>query len=168
MELYVARHGPAAERNPRRWPEDDDRPLTREGVRVTRKAAKGFLSVAPNVDRILSSPAARALATARIFHDAMEDPPEVETEGLLGPGSPAAPVLLHLRRISRAKSRILVVGHEPTLGELIGLALVGEGVSLVRLTKAGSAMVEFPKAVVPGGGRLEWLLTRKQSVALGG
>ena len=56
----------------------------------------------------------------------------------------------------------MIVGHEPTLAEFVGLALTGEGVSVIRLTKGGAACLEFPSAVRPGSGRLLWLLTRKQ------
>ena len=166
MELILFRHGPAAERDARRWPDDDVRPLTPEGVRATRRAARGLARIAGRVDRLYTSPALRAHRTAQLLASELDDgtgPAELEE---LAPGGPAPLVLERIRRGHRVGARIVLVGHEPTLGELIGLALVGEAISVTRLAKAGAAAMEFPRAAVPGGGRLDWLLTRKQLVRL--
>ena len=66
----------------------------------------------------------------------------------------------------RGIASMLFVGHEPTLGEAVALGLTGEAVTLVRLSRAGAAALEFSGAVVPGGATLGWLLTRKQLMAL--
>jgi hypothetical protein len=42
------------------------------------------------------------------------------------------------------------------------MALVGDGISVVRLTRGGAACLDFPGGVAPGAGRLVWLFTRKQ------
>jgi phosphohistidine phosphatase len=168
VELVILRHGPAADRSPRKWPNDDDRPLTPDGIRETRRAARGLAALAGEVDRFYSSPAERARRTAEIAHEEWDDPPKLELLEALEPGAPAQPVLAHLNRTAKADGRYLVVGHEPTLGELIGLATTGEAVSLVRLSKSGAASLSFPRQVVPSGATLEWLLTRKQLMRLAG
>jgi phosphohistidine phosphatase SixA len=80
----------------------------------------------------------------------------------LRPGTPAVSILARLNREKARAKEVVVVGHEPTLGELVGLSLTGDAVSVVRLAKAGAAAIEFDRAAVPSGGRLAWLLTRKQ------
>jgi phosphohistidine phosphatase len=163
MHLYLVRHGPAAPRDPRRWPDDMARPLTPEGVRKTRSAAAGFAREVPHVDRLLSSPARRAHQTAKLFGTAFDPPPGIELWEDLGPGSPPAPILEKLRRTTRSLgAHVMVVGHQPGLEQLIGLALTGDGVPLSRFSKAGAASLEFPRAIRPGGARLEWLVTRSQ------
>lgn len=160
------RHGPAAERDPHRWANDDERPLTAEGSRAMKQAARGFAGLIDPPDRILSSPAARARRTAEILHDQLEDPPEIEYLEELAPGASAPAVLAQVHDGARPRSRWILVGHEPTLGELVGLAVIGEAVSPLRLTKGGAVELEFSRDMVPGGARLNWLLTRKQLMAL--
>jgi len=166
VDLYVFRHGPAEERDPTRWRDDAQRPLTEEGVRETRRAAKGFVRIVGGVDRIVSSPALRALATAKILSESLEVPRKVEVYEPIEPGAPASSVIEKARDDGRGIASMLFVGHEPTLGEAVALGLTGEAVTLVRLSRAGAAALEFSGAVVPGGATLGWLLTRKQLMAL--
>ena len=45
MEVVLVRHAIAAERDPSRWPDDRERPLTRQGEERMRRAAKGLAKV---------------------------------------------------------------------------------------------------------------------------
>jgi len=162
VRVVVVRHGPAEERDPVRWPNDDRRPLSVKGRVQTRKAAKGLARVTSPVDRIASSAAARATTTDEIVHDALPRPPRLETWAELAPGNLPNPIFDKLRRSLHPGQEVVLVGHEPTLAEFIGMALLGDGVSVVHLTKGGAACLEFPTGVRPGAGRLVWLLTRKQ------
>ncbi len=162
VRVVVVRHGPAEERDPVRWPNDDRRPLTSKGRVQTRRAAKGLARVTSPVDRLASSEAARAVTTAEIVHDALPSPPRLETWPELAPGNLPNPIFDKLRRSLHPGQEAVLIGHEPTLAEFIGMALLGDGVSVVRLTKGGAACLEFPSGVRPGAGRLVWLLTRKQ------
>lgn len=162
VRIVLVRHGPAVGRDPARWPNDARRPLTSKGRAQTRRAARGLAHVTAPVDRVVSSAAERALATARLVRSALEDPPEIETWPELSPGNLPNPIFDRLRRSAHPNEEVVLVGHEPTLAEFIGLALVGDDVSLVHLTKGGAACLEFPEGVRPGAGRLVWLLTRKQ------
>ena len=167
MDLFLFRHGPSEERDPRRWPDDADRPLSATGERETRDAARGLVRVADAVDRIISSPAERARRTAEIIRGEWENAPAVQFWPEAEPGATAAPVLNRLRSVRGAKGKVLVVGHEPTLSQLVGYSLVGDEVSFARLSKAGGAALEFSREPVPGGARLNWLLSRKQLIELG-
>lgn len=161
MELLLIRHGPSEGRNPRRWPTDDDRPLSAVGVKESEAAARGLARLASKVQAMASSPAERAFATAVIFQRALEVPGRIDRWPELAPESPASPVLARVARESRRTPSLALVSHEPIVSELVGLALTGEAVSLVHFARAGAALVEFEAAVRPGAGRLEWLMPRR-------
>jgi len=162
VRVVVVRHGPAEDRDPIRWPNDERRPLTEKGRVQTRRAAKGLARVADPVHRLASSAADRAMATAEMVRQALDDPPSLERWPELAPGNLADPLFVRLRKSARPGQEVVLVGHDPTLAEFVGLALTGDGVPLVRLTKGGAACLEFPGSVKPGAARLVWLLTRKQ------
>jgi len=169
MRLVLLRHAPAEARDPRRWPDDARRPLTSAGRRAAREVTEGLRAVGVRPDRIVTSPAVRAAATARIL-----------AAGQLGEGGPSPeiwPELLYdraatdgldrLAREPRGGGTVVAVGHEPSLGQLVGLLLLGEGISPIRLKRGGAALIEVPGRVGPSAGRLEWAMTRRQLTGLG-
>jgi phosphohistidine phosphatase len=166
MDIVIVRHGPAADRDPSQWPDDERRPLTPEGSHATRRAAKGLASLHPTVDKVVTSPAVRARATAEIFREVLKVDGELESWEELEPDGAPGPILERLQRWSRRRG-ILVVGHEPTLGEFLGLAVTGESVPITRFSKAGAAQITFPKEPRPGAAEIGWVLTRKQLERLG-
>src|SRR5258707_10153879 len=90
MDLYLVRHGIAYEPDPAKWPDDKDRPLTPEGEKKFRQAARGLRELVPSVSVVLSSPWARAWRTAEILEKEAHWPAPV-AGGALGSGrSPAA------------------------------------------------------------------------------
>jgi phosphohistidine phosphatase len=167
IRLVVLRHGPAAERDPIRWPDDSKRPLTPEGAAGTRRAAKGLARSLGKVDRLITSEAVRCRVTAELVRAALDHSPRIEAWKELGPGLLAPPIFARLAREVRSNQQVLLVGHEPTLAEFLGVALVGEGTPFVRLGKGAAACLDFPRGVRPGAGVLRWLATRKQLAQLG-
>lgn len=163
--VILLRHGPSEDPDPRRWPDDDRRPLTAEGVSAIREAVRALARWIGPVGTLASSPAERARATAEILRGSLASGPELESWPELAPGRPPGPILDRLARALRRGGEVVLVGHNPTLSELVGLALVGEEVALARLTRGGAVCLEFPEALRPTGGRLLWLVTRKQLVA---
>jgi phosphohistidine phosphatase len=162
VRVVVVRHGPAEPRNPARWPNDDRRPLTSKGKTQTRRAARGLARLASPADRVVTSSADRASKTAELVAGALSDAPRLETWPELAPGNLPDPIFQKLRRSVRPGQEVVLVGHDPTLAEFVGMALIGDGVSVVRLTRGGAACLDFPTGVKPGAGRLVWLFTRKQ------
>jgi phosphohistidine phosphatase len=162
VRLVVVRHGPAVERDPSRWPDDSQRPLTAEGAAQTRKAARGLVRYIGKADRILTSGAVRCRATTNLLRAAMGKPPPVEVWKELGPGLLAPPLFRRLARTTRSGQQVVIVGHEPTLTEFIGIGLIGEGTPFIRMGKGAALCVEFPRGVRPGAGVLLWMATRKQ------
>lgn len=164
MELFVLRHGPAESRDPARWANDELRPLTVDGERETDRAARGLAGLLGEVDRIVSSPAVRARRTAEILRERLQRRTPLVEWPELRPDSEAAPILA---RAAQAGGRLVLVGHEPTLGELVGYGLTGEATRLLRLSRAGAAALVFPARPVPGAAQLDWAVSRSMLVALG-
>lgn len=162
IDLYLFRHGPAESRDPLRWPEDDERPLSADGVKQTKRAAKGLARLDFSIAQVISSPAHRARQTAEIVREALGDQRSLELWEELAPDSPSAPILARVSRLGKRADRVLLVGHEPMMSELVGLALTGEAVSFVHFARAGAAGLSFPRSLAPGAGELSWLLTRRQ------
>jgi phosphohistidine phosphatase len=125
MELLILRHAIAFARDPKRWPEDGERPLTLEGVKRARRAATGLKRIAQRPALVLTSPLIRARDTAAIFAQASGWPKAIECAALSPGGSPAG-VLEALRQEGGKAACVAVVGHQPHLGRLLALCLGGD------------------------------------------
>ena len=78
IELYLIRHGLAAERG-KDWPDDSKRPLTPEGIARLRKEARGLNAVGVTFDQIVTSPLIRARQTADVFSEELKSRPPIVT-----------------------------------------------------------------------------------------
>lgn len=166
MDLYLVRHAVAFKRDPGRWPNDADRPLTPEGEEDFRAAARGLEDIVPEVEVLLSSPFARAWRTAEILDEETYWPaPRVLPA--LEPEVPSHKVTDALQIYSGAET-LALVGHRPSLHELAAYLLNGSEDGLnIGLKKSGAACIRFEDAPEPGAGKLRWLLTPKILQALG-
>jgi phosphohistidine phosphatase len=117
MDLILWRHADAQDGSP-----DLERPLTAKGRKQAERMAAWLNPRLPRearILRILVSPARRTLQTA----DALGRKYEVVRS--LAPGEDAAH-LLGAAGWPDANGAVLVVGHQPTLGEAMSLLLFGE------------------------------------------
>lgn len=115
MDLILWRHADAQDGSP-----DLERPLTAKGRAQAKLMATWLNHSLPKQARILVSPARRCVQTA----DALER--EYELVPGLAPGEDATH-LLSAAGWPDAKGAVLVIGHQPTLGEAASLLLFGEG-----------------------------------------
>jgi phosphohistidine phosphatase len=142
MDLLIVRHATAFERNPKRWPDDSDRPLSPEGIERARKAATGLKRVLDRPPRLLTSPLARARQTAAILTEFAGWPKAVDCPALVPDESPEA--LLEVLRATPQKV-VAVVGHQPHLGHLIAACLPGAvKPEAFDLKKFGVVHLSFP------------------------
>ena len=156
MELLIVRHARAGERDPEKWPDDRDRPVPPKGARRFRRMARGLARLLPEVDAVWSSPLRRAWQTAEILEKDGGWPAPRELK-ILEPGNTAAEVTEILRRESA--DRMVLVGHEPMLSELITHLTIGPGDrAILELKKGGAALLKFPAGLEAGEGMLLWLL----------
>jgi len=154
-ELYIMRHGLAMTRDVTTAMDDAKRPLTSEGKQKIREIASGLVRAGMDADWIVSSPLVRAVETAEIVADALGSKPPVDCCEALGPGgAPEALITFLAKRPNRR--RVLVVGHEPDLGELAA-RLIGAGRNAnMPLKKGGCCLIIFSEFPPKTPGRLVW------------
>jgi phosphohistidine phosphatase len=157
LELYLIRHGLAAERG-KDWPDDSKRPLTPEGIARLRKSARGLNALGIGFDQIVTSPLVRTRQTADVFAEELKEHPPITTADSLAPAGSSAEVMQEITRHVR-KARVALVGHEPNLGELAA-QLLGARTPL-EFKKGGICRIDFDMLPPKGGGMLRWFLTPK-------
>jgi phosphohistidine phosphatase SixA len=174
--VILFRHGPAGRSDPKRWPDDRDRPLTTDGEKRTRQAAEGLARLLRDEELarvvVWTSPLVRADQTAHRVATALGGGKEVEPQVVTGlaPGGSMRGLLERLTALAQeAKAddlAVVLVGHEPDLGQLAGeLALDPPGP--LPLKKAGACAVAFDGAPRRRAGTLEWFLPPRLLRALG-
>jgi phosphohistidine phosphatase len=157
MDLYIVRHAIAVERGDPAFPDDDERPLTPEGIHKFRLAARGLSELGLKLKRIVSSPLVRARQTAEILRDAVARNVEITLAEELRPETPLPETLAAVSRYS--EQAIAVVGHEPHLSGLTSYLLVGGGdAATIEFKKGAAARLAFPDRPAAGAGTLEWLI----------
>jgi phosphohistidine phosphatase len=157
MEIYILRHGIAAERGTPGYKRDSDRPLTKEGEDKTQQIAEAMVEMGLQFDLILSSPYIRAKDTARIV--AKEVGKEVNLTDFLVPDGSAADLIAEIN--DEKPQRVLLVGHEPDLSRFISLLVTGNGDATIELKKGGFCKLTAQKLSFGQCATLNWLLTPK-------
>jgi phosphohistidine phosphatase len=114
MDLILWRHAEAEPGEP-----DLERALTPKGIKQARRMADWLTGQLPDSCRILVSPARRTLQTAEPLGRKFK----IHTD--LAPGAEAEDVLKAANWPS-GKESVLIVGHQPTLGQVAALLLAGE------------------------------------------
>jgi phosphohistidine phosphatase len=114
MDLILWRHAEAEMTEP-----DLERALTPKGHKQARRMAEWLTTQLPENCRVLVSPARRCLQTV----EPLERKFKVMRE--LAPGADAED-LLRAANWPNAKEAVLIVGHQPTLGQAAALLLTGE------------------------------------------
>jgi phosphohistidine phosphatase len=158
VEVWLLRHAEAQDRAPSG--RDADRSLTEEGAERARRVARGLSALKPSIDAVWSSPYRRARQTAEPA--ARELGIELSETRALEPDRDPGEVLEELRH-GGAES-VLLVGHEPHMGALLGRLVAGPDGPAVPMKKAAVA-----RLVWDGRGRaaLRALLPPKVLEALG-
>lgn len=113
MDLILWRHAEAEDGLP-----DSARKLTGKGVKQAEKMAQWLKPRLPKDCRVIASPTQRTQETAAALTRDFDKRNEV------GPGASAKQVLAAAGWPS-AKGAVVVVGHQPTLGEVAALLLSG-------------------------------------------
>ena len=117
MDLFFLRHGKAVEPGTHGVADDFSRELTPKGIAEMESEAEAFELLAIRPDVILTSPLLRAKQTAEIVARRLGLKKQLIETGLLEPGCD----LDRLRKLlgqHASCARVLLVGHEPDLGEL--------------------------------------------------
>ncbi|HEY8245448.1 MAG TPA: phosphohistidine phosphatase SixA [Casimicrobiaceae bacterium] len=147
MDLILWRHAEAEPGEP-----DLGRRLTSKGLKQAERIAAWLEPRLPDTTRILVSPAARSEQTALALGR------KYKTVDEIAPGASAAAVLA-VAGWPDSREPVLVVGHQPTLGEVAAMLLAGAEASwsikkgavwwLSNRTREGDAGVVLKVAIGP-------------------
>lgn len=148
MEVYLIRHGIAAERGT--YADDEQRPLTKKGFGKTTKVAERLLTIGVKFDLILSSPLVRADQTAEILKKVGLSP-TINTFAPLKPNGDIKEWLQWLQswQSDRPTETLALVGHQPDLGNWAEMLLWGTIKGQITLKKAGVVGLELPDIGTP-------------------
>jgi phosphohistidine phosphatase len=113
MDLILWRHAEAE-------PGEDDaaRPLTAKGVRQAKKMGTWIDHHLPDGCRILSSPAVRCVSTAEHLGRKFKTHPALSTDS-------TAEEIIAASNWLDSREPVLIVGHQPLLGQVATLLLFG-------------------------------------------
>ncbi|HEX2209538.1 MAG TPA: histidine phosphatase family protein [Longimicrobium sp.] len=158
MKLLVIRHGVAEDRDSfaATGQPDGQRPLTDDGRKKMRAAARGLHRVMPRLRVLASSRLVRAAQTAEIVSKVYGGMDVVTLEELSPERRPDE--LLGWLRSHELGDTVAVIGHEPHLGFLVGWLLTARNDSFVELKKGGAVLLEFDDPPAGGNAVLLWSL----------
>jgi phosphohistidine phosphatase len=160
MDLYICRHGIAAELGEDGITRDADRPLTAEGKRKLNQIGKALNLLEIEVELVVSSPYVRAIETAEILYDSLHVQRAMEVTEELIPNGNVRQFLALMRKLN--PKSVLVVGHEPYLSSLIALLVSGNPDAAILMKKASICKLVVNRLEFGRCACLEWLLTPKQ------
>jgi phosphohistidine phosphatase len=161
--IYLVRHGVAESFSTTLA--DEERRLTPAGRDALARVAVGLsrLDVVPGV--ILASPLVRAIETAEILRRPLAGGAAVQLCSALAPGNPLS-AIFDLLTEHMHEEQIVLVGHEPTMGELASCLLTGSpGLAPLRFKPGAVAAIDFPSAAPETCGSLRWFLRAEQFAA---
>ncbi len=163
-QLYLFRHGKSA------WDEpvpDRERELAPRGARAAPLVGRFLADIGEAPDRVLTSNARRAHDTAVLAGRAGAWPGDLVVVPELY-GATAAELIELVALHGGVAERLVVVGHEPTMSQALGMLC---GRVEVRVPTAALARVDLDIArwrdAVPGAGELRWLVTPRLLRAAG-
>lgn len=165
ISVYLLRHADAVPHGTSGVAEDD-RPLTPDGKVKMRRGAAGLKKLVPAFDAVLSSPLKRAWQTATIVADVYRHKELLRPARSLLPGG-SFPELLSAIEGFDHESKVLLVGHQPSLGEFVSY-LVWKKPRELPLKKGGLARVDLEISARRRRAELAWLLAPKHLRLIGG
>jgi phosphohistidine phosphatase len=168
MNLYLLRHGIAVAADEPGIESDNERPLTPKGTKRMRKAAKGLGRLGIAFDGILTSPLVRARQTAEIVAEGLSLQSQLQEISGLAPESSVENLIFGLTRFQN-REHLLLVGHQPLLGETAAFLLRGKDRAPlgIELKKGGICRIEIDAIPPARNGTLHWLLAPKQLRLIG-
>jgi phosphohistidine phosphatase len=155
FELYLIRHGVAAERG-ENYPDDTKRPLTSEGIQKLKREGKALVALDLTFDVILTSPLLRTRQTAETIAASFRTAPPIVNVQALAPGGTHNTIIEELSKHHR-RHKIAIVGHEPGIGELAS-RLIGLRRAL-EFKKGAICRIDVAALPPAGPGQLRWFFS---------
>jgi phosphohistidine phosphatase len=164
VRIHLLRHAEAEDVSPSG--RDGDRRLTEAGRKRMKAVARAIARMGPDYDTVLVSPLVRSRQTAEPVADACGFGGEIaETRSLLPDADPEE-ILRELAR--RAAERVLLVGHQPHFGRVLGRLVTGRRDVEIPMKKAGLAEVEAEGDPSLGRAELRFYLPPRLLEEMGG
>jgi len=136
------RHADAGSADAQKYPDDSKRPLSADGKKDMLRVAGGMRKLGLDFDAIYDSGFVRARQTSICICQAFDlDPSEVRTLTELAPESDPALTAAALRKL-RGPKRIVLVGHLPHLGRLVGYLVADNSDLPIEIKKGGVCRLE--------------------------
>lgn len=148
--LYLVRHADAGD--PSEWiGPDSERPLSAKGVKQAARLAAALVAAGTSFGSLRTSPARRCTETCAVIAAALETTATIDE--LLADG----PTLSHVTKLlaRRGHDSLLLVGHQPYLGNLVAELTGAEG---IPVEKGALIRIDIAAPFTPGSGRLVALL----------
>lgn len=167
MYLYVVRHAIAVEAGTPGYEDDSQRILTGKGRKKMARIAQGLKELEERLDLILTSPYLRATQTATILRKVfnLKKDKVIETEHLTPMGY-ADQLINEINEKYGDLERIALVGHEPSLGNLVSVLVAGEPDISLTLKKGGVCRLSVGNLQYGRCAALDWFLSPSQLVEL--
>jgi phosphohistidine phosphatase len=158
MRLYIVRHAIAS---PHGTPgvKDDDRALTKEGIQKMREIAAGLRASGCVPEALLSSPLLRARQTAELLLEIYGKGIEFKTTPSLAPSGNREDLYREIALYGKKLNSLMIVGHQPSLGEIAGEIAWGSPDHYVELKKGGTCAIDLESVRGTPKGKLVALLT---------
>jgi phosphohistidine phosphatase len=138
MDLWLLRHAAAEDRAPSG--RDRDRELTEDGLRRATQVGRALARLEPEISAIWSSPFRRAMQTAGEAARGLHFQDSIHETESLAPERDPREILDELDG-SDVSGGVLIVGHQPHLGALLGRLVVSGGAE-IPLQKGSVARIE--------------------------
>ena len=154
MFLYFLRHASAGQ-SLISAKKDEKRGLDKDGIEQCGYIGRALAALGVQVEIIVSSPLKRATQTAALVGNEMGHEGKLVMENALRPQASFADFQKMLDKYARQDS-MLLVGHNPNMGEFLGRAISEGGCeAVVELKKGAIAKVEMRR----NSGSLSWCIT---------
>lgn len=146
MEVYLIRHGIAAERGT--YKNDEERPLTEKGYKKTTNVAQQLFAVGLKLDLVLTSPLVRAVQTANILKE-VGLTRRIEKFAPLKPNGDINLWLQWQQSHENNYDKLALVGHQPDLSNWGEMLVWGTVKEQLVLKKAGIIGLRIPDVGTP-------------------
>ena len=165
----MIRHAKALERE--EWQKqsknDDDRPLSVEGIEEFTRVVAALPALVPTLDSIYTSPLKRTLQTANLVQKSYSQLKVMPTNVLLQ-GTPWKEVQGFLSKQEWGKDQVnAIVGHENHFSNILGNLIKCTNEEAIRFKKGGIALIDLGQMEGVVTGKLIWFMPPKVILKLG-
>jgi phosphohistidine phosphatase len=166
VNLIFVRHALAQDRKAfaKKGLPDSRRPLVRQGEKDMGKIARVLKSLTGPVDLILTSPYLRTQQTAKIIAKRYPHTKYVVDKAFAA-DSDAKTAIASIKKYSKL-NKVVIVGHEPNLSQLLSLYLTTKSPASFYMSKGGFAIIQFSHRVAPRRGQLKCFLSAKNALKI--